>query len=232
MGLSLAPIEARISKSAAQKTDRRDVYAKSRKTFGSYYGDFVRIRDRPRGVQPVKIHKALMKQHSHGPSDVVVAGPCRAQAVRRLRQEVVPRTTRNNAKPFKSARNTATCQAVIAVLALNDHLNQLRRPEAVQVNAGRGGADASGDRKLSTRTCMAIQKRKEHARPRWLTNGGSNTGDGDVGWVVNKHGFILGEVLSFANWHYCLIGSLPAQSGHCADVKFSGLSWLHPGADD
>jgi len=48
MGLSFAPIEARISESASQQTDRLKVYAKIRETLGSRYSDFVRIRDRLR----------------------------------------------------------------------------------------------------------------------------------------------------------------------------------------
>jgi len=88
------------------------------------------------------------------------------------------------------------------MLSLNDHFDELRRLEAIQVNAGRRRADTADDRKLCAGACMTIEKAIKHPRPRWLSDRGSNGGDCDISWVINEHGFMVNEVLMLANWHH------------------------------
>jgi hypothetical protein len=96
--------------------------------------------------QPAMFEHAVVKCYTKSPCDVVVAGPGRTQAVRRVWNEFLIGHTRENEEIFKGDADIGPIQRVIAVLALSDDTHQLFIRQTRQMNAGGRRCDF-GDRR-------------------------------------------------------------------------------------
>ena len=141
----------------------------------------------------------MVKRDSDRSRDMIVASSCRTHTVRRIRHKLT--LPCDHAQPFQGTRNAPPRETVITVLSLNDHLDQLRRSQTIQVDARGGRTDTSDDRKLCAGPGMAVQKAIEHARPCGLPDRCRNGRDRDISLGVSNHTCIVNEVCLSAKRH-------------------------------
>jgi hypothetical protein len=201
MGLTLAPIQAGISEPPSRQSCRLQIDPQGGESFPPSCSDFVSILPRLAGGQPFEDPETVVQHDSDRSRDMIVAGSCRAQTVRRIRYKPIPRTTCDYAQPFQGPGHAPPRETVIPMLPLNDHFDQLGRSQTIQVDAGGGRTDTSDDRQLCAGPGMAVQKAIEHARPRRLTNRGRDGRDCDISSIVSNHSFIVNEVCMSAKHH-------------------------------
>src|ERR1700689_4887748 len=101
MGLTLAPIQAGISEPPSRQSFRLQIDPQGGESFPPSCSDFVSILPRLAGGQPFEDPETVVQHDSDRSRDMIVAGSCRAQTVRRIRYKPIPRTTCDYAQPFQ-----------------------------------------------------------------------------------------------------------------------------------
>ena len=76
-----------------------------------------------------------MECHAQCARHVIVASSRGTQPAWRVWRELIARAARQNAQPFKRTRHVGPFQAVIAMLPLNEHLDQALCLQSIQVYA-------------------------------------------------------------------------------------------------
>src|SRR5271169_521671 len=133
---SLAPIEASACEPAPQRPRGLNVDAKGLKSLLSRRSEAVRVTAALRtGGQPAQCPEAVVEGYSHHTRQVIVASPCGAQTGWCVRHELIARAARKNAEPFERIGHVGPFQAVEAMLSLDEHFDQVRDLQSVQVCA-------------------------------------------------------------------------------------------------
>jgi NIPSNAP len=141
-----------------------------------------------------------MERDADPAGDVVVAGSRGTQAVGRVGNELLVRATGKNAESFENIGYIFAIEAVIAVFALNQNLDQTRRLQTLQMNARGRRAYLCDDGKFSAGSRVAVHQAKEHACPSCFANGCGDAGDRVV-LLPRIHYLTIDEVFMFRKRH-------------------------------
>lgn len=135
-----------------------------------------------------------MQRYAKRTRQMVIAGACRAQTARRVWHKPWA-TTGKDAELLEESSDIRALQAVVAMFALDVHLDQVFGLEPAQMDAGSGRADAGDDGKLGAGSGMIVHERIKHAGSSGLADGSGHARNSAVVTViVDIHTLMIYEV--------------------------------------
>jgi hypothetical protein len=145
--------------------------------------------------KPVERVKAVVQSDAYSSGHMVVASANFAQIVWCARNELRSRNAGKNTQSFERAGYIGTLQTVKVMLPLMNCPYEMSSLEAMQVNAGGGGSDASHDGKLRAGARVAVHEAVKHAGTCGFADGRGDGRNGGIGVSGNIHTLMVDEVL-------------------------------------
>src|ERR1700675_3774779 len=112
---------------------------------------------------------------------------------RRSGHKPLPGAARHYYQRLERPGDALALQAVVAMLALLQHLHEPLLLEACQMHAGRGRAHFPDDRQLCAGSRVTIEEAVKHPRPCRLANGGRDARRTDLSWRLCNHTWMVDE---------------------------------------
>jgi hypothetical protein len=142
-----------------------------------------------------------MQRHTDCAGHVIVASSGGAQPDGRVGHKLPASSTGQDAEPFERTGDVGPLQTVEAMLSLNQHFDQARCLEPIEMYARSRRSHAGHLRKFGAGSSMAVHEAVEHTRAGRFADGCGKSGDGGIGVERYIHTLMVNEVLMFGNWH-------------------------------
>lgn len=169
MKTTLAPVQAGVGKPATQRACCFKVNPEARKTRVSGRRQ-VKCIVRRIGGKPAEGSESVVQRHPECTGDVIVASAGGAESIWCAGLVFVVRAAGQHTQCFERASYIRSVQAVVAVFALRECLEQTHLSQALQMNAGGGRGHLGDYGEFSARTRTPIRQRVKHACPRRLAD--------------------------------------------------------------
>src|SRR5277367_4793996 len=175
----LAPVETRGGKLTPERTRGLYINAKSLERLGpdrtDIVGDAVFVF-----FDPAQGGEAIMHGHTQRARNVIVTSTRETQPARSTGNKRTARCAREHTQTFQRSRHIRPCEAVVAMLALDQHLYETIGLQPGQMDARSRRTDIRYHRQLGAGAGAAIHQAVEHASPRRLSNRCRNPADRDI----------------------------------------------------
>ena len=127
-GVRSVAIQAGEREPAAQRPRGVDINAQSPKRLHAVSGQVIRAvaGRRPDGEPSARLKAIAVERHGQCPSHVIVTSTCNAKPARRVWRERAANAAGDDAQPFERTGHMRALQTVVAMLTLDDDLDQMR----------------------------------------------------------------------------------------------------------
>ena len=194
---ALTPIHAGKSQAAALRACGGDIHSQGFERTRALRRQIIGtdITASAVGREPAKRGNAIVDAHAEGARDVIVAGAGSAEDRRSVGHERFACGSGQDAESFESRGDVGAIEAVVAMLALSEELDEALGLEALKMDAGRGGRDFGEHGEFRGGAGAAVDEAIEHTGTSGLADGSGDGGGREVMIFADIHSLMINESL-------------------------------------